>query len=96
MKAIILCFRDCDPGAMANDIVLRADVVFAGSDVPGGAMSSSGPEMNGIPINLNLGGMTQSSYSNAIEAACIAEAARLGLPTLANNDVFLPTYTRGT
>ena len=97
MKAIVLCFRDVDPGATANDIVLRADVVFCGSDVPGGVRSDAGPEGNGVPIPLALNGMTATSYSNAVEAALVARAAAIGgLPVLANTDVLLPTYTRGT
>jgi hypothetical protein len=96
MKAIVLGFRDADPGPSAAEVVLRADVVFCGSDVPGGARSDSGPEGNGVPIPLNIGTITAASYSNAVETALVARAAALGLPVLANTDVLLPTYTRGT
>ena len=96
MKAIVLCYRDADAGATANDLILRADVVFCGTDVPGGAVISSGPEGNGVPIALSLSGMTATSYSNAVEDALISEASRMSLPTLARTDVLLPTYTRGT
>lgn len=96
MKGIVLCYRDCDAGATANDIVLRAEVVFVGSDVPGWVVSAFGPEGNGVPIALSLSGMTAASYSNAVEDAMIAEASRLGLPALTRTDVLLPSYTRGT
>lgn len=95
MKGIVLCYRDADAGATANDLILRADVVFAGADVPDGVAMGTGAQGNGVPINLSLSGMTQASYSNAVEDAMIAEAARLGLPVLNRTDVLLPAYTRG-
>ena len=98
MKAIVLCFKDVDPGASATDIVLLAEVVFCGADVPGQVRTDQGPAGNGVvPIPLALNGMTVASYSNAIEDALIARAAAHGdLPVLARTDVLLPSYTRGT
>lgn len=97
MKAIVLCYRDADPGVDANNIILRANVLFCGSDVPGFAILDQGPQENGVPIPLALTGMTAASYSNAVEAALVSRAAAIpGLPVLANTDVLLPTYTRGT
>src|SRR5687767_3105587 len=98
MKAIVLCYKDVDPGASANDIILKAEVVYCGSDVPGQVRTDQGPNGNGVvPIPLALSGMTQASYSNAIEDALIARAATHGdLPVLARTDVLLPSYTRGT
>lgn len=98
MKAIVLCYKDVDPGATANDIVLQAEVVFCGADVPGQVRTDQGPNGDGrVPISLSLSGMTQASYSNAVEDALIARASSHGdLPVLARTDVLLPTYTRGT
>jgi hypothetical protein len=98
MKAIVLCFKDVNPGSGANDIVLLAEVVYCGADVPGQVRSDQGPDGSGrVAIPLALNGMTQASYSNAIEDALIARAAAHGdLPVLARTDVLLPTYTRGS
>lgn len=98
MKAIVLCYKDVNPGATATEIVLLAECVFVGTDVPGQVRTDQGPMGNGvIPIPLQLTGMTAASYSNAIEDALIARAAVHGdLPVLARTDVLLPTYSRGT
>lgn len=99
MKGIILCYRDADPGATANDLTLRADVVFAGTEaeIPGRVVSTSGPEGNGVPIVISFNQIAQ--YPNNCEDALIAEATRLGLPanggTLGRTDCFFPGYTRG-
>jgi hypothetical protein len=99
MKAIILCFKDADPGATANDLTLRCEVVFAGTEaeIPGRVVTTFGPEGNGVPVAISFNQIAQ--YPNNCEDALIAEAARLGLPagggTLARTDCFFPNYTRG-
>ena len=93
MKAIVLCYRDVDPGATANELILRADLVFAGSDVPGQAVSDSGPEGNGLGIPINITQLAQ--YPNNVEDALIARAVQLGLPVLSRGDCLFPSYTRG-
>jgi hypothetical protein len=93
MKGIILCYIDVDPGATANLLVLRASVVFAGTDVPGGAQSTLGEFGNGVPVNIDITALNQ--YANNCEDSLIAEASRLALPVLARNDCLFPAYTRG-
>lgn len=95
MKGIILSWKDADPGATANDLTLRAEVVFAGTEIeiPGRVRTSLGAEGNGVPIVLSFGAIAQ--YPNNCEDALIAEAVRLGLPVLARTDCFFPTYARG-
>jgi hypothetical protein len=99
MKALIMCFKDADPGATANDLTILAEVVFAGTEaeVPGRVRTSFGPNGNGVPITISFGAIAQ--YPNNCEDALIAEATRLGLPanggTLARTDCFFPSYTRG-
>jgi hypothetical protein len=95
MKAIVLCFKDADPGANANDLTLRAEVVFCGTEaeIPGRVLSDFGPEGNGLGITISFGAIAQ--YPNNMEDALIARAAQLGLPALARTDCFFPQYTRG-
>jgi hypothetical protein len=94
MKAIMLCIKDVDPGATQNEIVLRCEVNFCGSDVPGGAINTMGAEGNGVPVALNLNQL--ANYANNVEDAFIAEATRLGLPTLNRTDVLYINYQRGS
>ncbi len=93
MKAIVLQYRDIDPGGTDNDIVLLADVIFVGAGVPGGVLSDAGPLGNGLPIPLNVTALAQ--YPNNIEDALIARAGQLGLPALARTDCLFPSYARG-
>lgn len=95
MKAIVLCFKDVDPGAAANELVLRAEVVFTGTEVeiPGRVRSDLGPDGNGLAIAINITALAQ--YPNVIEDALIARASALGLPVLARTDCLFPTYQRG-
>lgn len=93
MKAIVMCFRDANPGATANEFELLAEVVYVGSDVPGGVLISRGAAENGVPITLNIVQLAQ--YADRMEDALIADAVRLGLPTLARTDCLFPTYQRG-
>lgn len=102
MKAIVLCYRDVDPGATANDLILRADVVFCGTEaeIPGRVISDSGPEGNGLGIAIVITNL--ANYPNAVEDALIARVAQLitdgsissGV-TLARSDCLFPSYTRG-
>lgn len=94
MKAIVFFRADVDFGATANDLVLRADVVFCGSDVTGGSISDAGPDGNGLGIAIAINQLAQ--YPNNIEDALIARAAALGLPVLARTDCLFPTYQRGS
>jgi len=93
MKAIVLGYRDCDAGAGANDLILLADVIFCGSDVPNGPISDAGAQGNGLPIPIAINALAQ--YPNVIEDALIARAAALGLPVLNRTDCLFPSYTRG-
>lgn len=93
MKAIILGYRDVDSGATDNDVVLRADVCFVGTGVPGGVLSDAGPSGNGLAIPITVTALNQ--YPNNVEDALIARAAALGLPVLARTDVLFPAYSRG-
>lgn len=102
MKAIVLCFRDADPGAAANDLTLKAEVCFAGSEaeIPGRVFNDLGPEGNGLGFTLSFAAIAQ--YPNVIEDALIARVGQLitegkianGV-TLARTDCFFPSYTRG-
>lgn len=94
-KAIVLQFVDVDPGADDNNVVLKAKVLFVGATVPNSPVIDLGPLENGLSIPLNIATITAANYSNAVEAACVARATALGF-TLANTDVLMPTYTRGT
>ena len=94
-KAIVLSYDDVDPGADDNNVVLLATVLFVGATVPGSPVIDRGTLGNGIPISLNIGTLTAATYSNAVESALVSRATALGF-TLANTDVLLPTYTRGT
>lgn len=99
MKCIVLAPHDVNPGPTATEIVLLCHVRFCGSDIPGGVgvFSDSGPDGNGVPIPVQLTGITAASYSNAVEDAMIARAVAIGgLPVLARTDVFFPPYSRGT
>lgn len=99
MKAIILCYKDMDPGASATEFILRAEVVMVGTEaeVPGLVRTTFGPDGNGVPITINFNTIAQ--YPNNCEDALIAEATRLGFPasggTLARTDCFFPDYVRG-
>jgi hypothetical protein len=92
-KAIVLCFKDVDEGATANELVLRADIAFVGTGVPNAPIIAQGPEGNGVPISINITQLAQ--YANNVEDACLAEAARLGVTGLARTDCLFPSYTRG-
>lgn len=92
-KAIVLCYRDADQGATANDLILRSDVVFIGSGTPGGVQMGQGAEGNGVPIAIDITALAQ--YPNRVEDACLAEATRLGVTGLTRADCLFPTYTRG-
>ena len=102
MKAIVLCYRDVDPGASANDMILRADVVFCGTEaeIPGRVISDSGPEGNGLGIAIAINQLVQ--YPNNVEDALIARVTQLitdgkintGV-TLARTDCLFPDYQRG-
>jgi hypothetical protein len=94
-KGIVLNFVDADPGVDDSNIVLRAKVLFVGATVPGSPVIDMGPQENGVPIALNIGTMSATAYSNAVEDALLARAVQLGF-TLARTDVLLPTYSRGT
>ena len=94
-KAIVLGYDDCDPGVDDNNVTLLARVLFVGATVPGSPIIDRGANGNGISIPLNISTLTAASYSNAVEAALVARATALGF-TIANSDVLLPTYTRGT
>lgn len=102
MKAIVLCYRDVDPGATANDLILRADVVFCGTEaeIPGRVISDAGPEGNGLAISIAINAL--ASYPNVVEDALIARVTQLiaagsiaaGV-TLARTDCLFPSYQRG-
>jgi hypothetical protein len=92
-KAIVLCYRDVDEGATANDLILRADIAFVGAGVPNTPIIAQGPEGNGVPIAINITALAQ--YPNNVEDACLAEAARLGVVGLLRTDCLFPSYTRG-
>ena len=94
-KAIVLGYDDADPGVDDNNIVLLATVLFVGLTVPGSPIIDRGALGNGVPIPLNISTITAAAYSNAVESALVARATALGF-TLANTDVLMPTYTRGT
>ena len=94
-KGIVLSYVDVDPGVDDNNVVLRATVLFVGATVPGSPVIDQGPDGNGVPIPIAVSSLTAAAYSNAVEAAVVGRAAVLGF-TLANSDVLLPTYTRGT
>ncbi len=92
-KAIVLCYRDVDEGATANDLTLRADIAFVGSGVPNPPIIGQGVEGNGVPIPININQLAQ--YPNNVEDACLAEATRLGVTGLTRSDCLFPSYTRG-
>jgi hypothetical protein len=102
VKAIVLCFKDVDPGAGANDLVLRAEVVFCGTEaeVPGRVVTDFGPEGNGLGIAINIAQLAQ--YANNVEDALLARVPQLitagkiaaGV-VLARTDCLFPTYQRG-
>ena len=90
-KGIVLCFKDVDPGATANDLILYGEVVLTGTEVelPGRVRSFDRVAFN-IAIN-NL-----ANYPNVVEAALIALAAAQSPPiTLAATDCLFPSYQRG-
>jgi hypothetical protein len=94
-KGIVLRYDDVDPGADDMNIVLLATVLFVGATVPNGPLIDRGALENGIPIPINISTLSAATYSNAVETALKARAVELGF-TLANTDVLMPTYTRGT
>lgn len=90
-KGIVLCYKDVDPGASANDLILYAEVVLTGTEaeLPGRVRSFDRVALN-IAIN-NL-----ANYPNVIEDALIAlAAAQTPAITLARTDCLFPTYQRG-
>ena len=102
MKAIVLYYKDADPGATANDLTLRAEVTFAGTEaeIPGRVFNDLGPEGNGLGFPISFSAIAQ--YPNVIEDALIARVAQLitdgkinAGTTLARTDCFFPSYTRG-
>lgn len=102
MKAIVLCYKDVDPGATANDLTLRAEVVFCGTEaeIPGRVFSDLGPEGNGLGIGIAINNLV--NYPNNVEDALIARVSELitagkiasGV-TLARADCLFPSYSRG-
>jgi hypothetical protein len=102
MKAIVLCFKDVDPGATANDLTLRAEVVFTGTEaeIPGRVITDFGAEGNGLGIANNITQLAQ--YANNVEDALLARVPQLiadgkiaaGV-TLLRTDRLFPSYTRG-
>lgn len=92
-KAIVLCFRDVDQGATADELTLRASVAFVGTGVPNAPIIAEGPQGNGVPIAINITQLAQ--YANNVEDACLAEATRLGVTGLARTDILFPSYSRG-
>jgi len=94
-KGIVLQYVDVDPGADDNNVVLLARVLFVGATVPDGPLIDMGALENGVPIPLNIGTLSATAYSNAVETAVRARAVQLGF-TLLNTDVLMPTYSRGT
>lgn len=93
-KGVVLRYVDIDPGADDNNVVLRAEVLFVGSTVPGSPVVDLGPEGNGVPIPWDITA-TATQFSNSVETAIKSRATALGF-TLANNDVLFPAYSRGT
>lgn len=88
---------DQDHGATADEIVMKAVICFSGSDVPNGPITSYGVNGNGVAVGpINLGTVTNTIFSNAVEDAAIAEANRLGIPPPARTRVFFQQWTRGT
>ena len=94
-KGIVLNYIDADPGVDDNNVVLLAEVLFVGATVPGSPIIDRGALGNGLPIPLNISTITAAAYSNAVETAVTARATALGF-TLANGDVLMPSYTKGT
>ena len=94
-KAIVLGYDDADPGVDDTTVVLLARVLFVGATVPNSPILDRGALGNGLPISVNIATITAAAYSNAVETACLARATALGF-TLANTDVLMPSYTRGT
>ncbi len=92
-KAIVLCYEDVDAGATANDLILLATVVFVGTGVPNGVISSLGELGNGVPVSIAINALAQ--YPNNVEDALLAEATRLGVTGLTRPDCLFPSYTRG-
>ena len=104
MKAIVVCYKDTDPGAGANDLTLLAEVNFVGTEaeIPGRVISDMGALGNGVPIPIVI---TQlANYPNAVEDALIARVAELKAEnppriaagvTLARTDCLFPSYQRG-
>ncbi len=92
-KAIVLCYEDVDAGATANDLILLAKVVFVGTGVPNGVISSLGELGNGVPVSIAINALAQ--YPNNVEDALLAEATRLGVTGLTRPDCLFPSYTRG-
>lgn len=87
----MLCYKDVDPGATANDLTLYAEVVITGTEaeVPGRVRSFDRVAFN-IAIN-NL-----ANYPNVVEDALIALGASMTPPvTLGRTDCLFPSYTRG-
>jgi hypothetical protein len=91
-----------DPGAAANDLTLRAEVVFCGTEaeVPGRVLSDLGPSGGGLGIPIAVNNL--AGYPNAVEDALIARVVQLVTDgriaagvTLARTDCLFPSYTRG-
>jgi hypothetical protein len=90
-KGIVLCFKDVDPGATANDLILYAECVLTGTEaeIPGRVRSF---DRLAIPIAVN----NLANYPNVVEDALIAlAAAQTPAVTLTRTDCLFPAYTRG-
>lgn len=91
-KAIVLSFEHAMSGASANEIVLKAKVVFTGLAGNGVDVDTGDDDSGGISVPINITALAQ--YPNVIEDALIARGAQLGI-TLLRTDCLFPTYQRG-
>lgn len=93
-KAVVLDYVDADPGADDSNVILRAKVLFVGATVPGSPIIDMGPEGNGLEIPWSVTA-NLATFSNSVETAVSARATALGF-SLANTDIFFPSFNRGT
>lgn len=91
-KAVLLCFKDIDQGGTANEVTIKAEVVYCGLGGSADSITSFGADGSGVPIAINFNQLAQ--YPNNVEDALIADAARLGI-TIARTDCLFPDYQRG-
>lgn len=91
-KAVILFWESGEAGAIANEIILRARVLF--TDAAGSTDVDTGTDGRGVPVTINVTQLAQ--YPDRVEDALIARGAALPVPlTLARADCLFPTYQRG-